>query len=175
MRLISPLRILISSGNSSRLVDLSFLPKGVRIRPSTGMRIGDVGYIHGHTWPSEDVMKCKTLVMAHEHPAVMFRDGVGKQTTEPCWFRGSFRPETERYGQMPESFIITPSFNRMLGGSPMNVNNGKFLGPLIDEEYMDLENAELFLLDGINLGKRCDIMVDDRYEQRNLKRGPRGY
>ena len=152
-----------------------FLPKGIRIRPSTGMRIGDVGYIHGHTWPSEDVMKCKVLVLAHEHPAVMFRDGVGKQTTEPCWFRGSFRPTTERYGEMPGSFIITPSFNRMLGGSPMNVNNGKFLGPLINDEYADLDNARLFLLDGIDLGRRCDIMVDDRYELRNLKRGPRGY
>ena len=113
--------------------------------------------------------------MAHEHPAVMFRDGIGKQTTEPCWFRGSFRERSERYPTMPESFIVTPSFNRMLGGSPMNVNNGKFLGPLINDEYMDLDNAELFLLDGIDLGKRNDLMIDDRYEQRNLKRGPRGY
>ena len=152
-----------------------FLPKGVRVRPSTGMRIGDVGYIHGHTWPSEEVMGSKTLVMAHEHPAVMFRDGVGKQTNEPCWMRGRFRETSERYPVMPEEFIVIPSFNRMLGGSPMNVNNGKFLGPLVSEEYMDLDNAELFLLDGINLGRRCDIMVDDRYELRNQRRGPRGY
>ena len=152
-----------------------FLPKGVKVRPAIGLRIGDVGYIHGHTFPSQDTMKCQTLIMAHEHPAVMFRDGVGKQTTEPCWFRGSFRKTCEKYDQLPESFIIAPSFNRMLGGSPMNVNNGKFLGPLVSEEYMDLENAELFLLDGINLGKRCDIMVDDRYELRNQRRGPRGY
>ena len=152
-----------------------FLPKGVRIRPATGMRIGDMGYIHGHTWPSEDVLKCQTLVMAHEHPAVMFRDGVGKQTNEPCWFRGRFRTESGRYSVMPEEFIIAPSFNRMLGGSPMNVNNGSFLGPLVNDEYMDLDNAELFLLDGIDLGRRYDLMVDDRYEQRNLRRGPRGY
>ncbi len=152
-----------------------FLPKGVRIRPSSGMRIGDVGYIHGHTWPSADVMDCRTLVMAHEHPAVMFRDGVGKQTTEPCWVRGKFNRQSEKYGIMPDDYIIIPSFNRMLGGSPMNVNNGKFLGPLVSEEYIDIDNAELFLLDGINLGRRCDIMVDDKYEQRNLKRGPRGY
>ena len=120
-------------------------------------------------------MKCQTLVMAHEHPAVMFRDGVGKQTTEPCWFRGSFKKETERYGPMPESFIVVPTFNRMLGGSPMNVNNGKFLGPLLNDEFVDLDDAELFLLDGINLGKRRDMMVDDKYEMRNLRRGPRGY
>ena len=161
-------------GNHDTNID-EFLPKGIRIRPSTGMRIGDVGYAHGHTWPSEDVMKCKTLVLAHEHPAVMFRDGVGKQTTEPCWFRGSFREGMTRYPSMPESFIVIPSFNRMLGGSPVNVNNGKFLGPLINDDYLNIDDAEIFLLDGINLGRRKDIMVDDKYEMRNLRRGPRGY
>ena len=76
---------------------------------------------------------------------------------------------------MPDEFIIVPSFNRMLGGSPMNVNNGKFLNPLLTDDYVDIANSELFLLDGINLGKICDNMVDDKYELRNLKRGPRGY
>lgn len=152
-----------------------FMPKGIRIRPASGMRIGDIGYIHGHTWPSEEVMECDTLVMAHEHPAVMFRDGVGKQSTEPCWVRGKFRSGGDRYEKYPSSFIIVPAFNRMLGGSPMNVNNGSFLGPLINNEFMDLDNASMYLLDGIYLGKRSDLMVDDRYEKRNQKRGPRGY
>lgn len=152
-----------------------FLPKGVRVRPASGAVINGVGYIHGHTWPSEEVMKCQTLVMAHEHPAVMFRDGVGKQTTEPCWVRGKFISGGDRYQTFPESFIIVPSFNRMLGGSPMNVNRGKFLGPLINDEFMDLANAHLYLLDGIDLGRREDLMVDDRYEKKNIRRGPRGY
>ena len=79
--------IYVVRGNHDTMIE-EFLPPGVRIRPATGLKIGDVGFIHGHTWPSEDVMDCETLVMAHNHPAVMFRDGVGKQTTEPCWFRG---------------------------------------------------------------------------------------
>ena len=57
----------------------------------------------------------------------------------------------------------------------MNVNNGGFLGPLINEGCLDLDNAHMYLLDGIDLGKKSDLMVDDRYERRNLKRGPRGY
>ena len=150
-----------------------FLPEGIRVRPSTGMVIDDVGYIHGHTWPSEAVMRCRTLIMAHEHPAVMFRDGVGKQTTEPCWMRGRFISGCDRYEVFPESFIVIPAFNRMLGGSPMNVVNGTFLGPLMNNEFLDLDNAHMYLLDGIDLGKRSDIMVNDRYELRNLKRGPR--
>lgn len=151
-----------------------FLPIGIRIRPSTGFRINDVGYIHGHTWPKEDVMECDTLIMAHEHPAVMFRDGVGNQTTEPCWVRGDFISGGDKYSKYPRKFIIMPAFNRMLGGSPVNVHNGKFLGPLVNDTFLDMNNARIFLLDGIDLGRREDIMVKDRYEMRNLKRGPRG-
>ena len=73
-------------GNHDTQIE-EFLPSRVKIRPASGLKIGDVGFIHGHTWPSEDVMACDTLVMAHNHPAVMFRDGVGRQMTEPCWFR----------------------------------------------------------------------------------------
>ena len=152
-----------------------FMPKGVRIRPASGMVIGDIGFIHGHTWPSDEVMASKLLVMAHEHPAVMFRDGVGKQTTEPCWVRGHFISGGDKYLTHPDSFIIVPAFNRMLGGSPMNVNNSKFLGPLVSIEFLDLDEAHMYLLDGIDLGKRSDIMVSDRYEKRNERRGPRGY
>ena len=103
----------------------------------------------------------------------MVIDGVGKQTTEPCWMRGKFRSGCDRYQEFPESFIVIPAFNRMLGGSPMNVVNETFLGPLMNNDYLDLDNAHMYLLDGIDLGKRSDIMVNDRYELRNLKRGPR--
>ncbi len=159
----------IVRGNHDTNLD-EFLPKGVRLRPSSGMVFGDVGFVHGHTWPSDEIMNCKTLVFAHEHPAVMFRDGVGKQTNEPCWVRGKFKSGCERYENIPDNFILMPSFNRMLGGSPVNVNNGKFLGPLLNDDYLDIDEAHIFLLDGIDLGKRSDIMVDDRYENRNLKR-----
>lgn len=159
----------IVRGNHDTNLD-EFLPKGVRLRPSSGMVFGDIGLIHGHTWPSEEVMECKTLIMAHEHPAVMFRDGVGKQTNEPCWLRGNFKSGCGRFDKTPKNFVIIPAFNRMLGGSPVNVNNGKFLSPLLNDDYFDLENAHIFLLDGIDIGKRSDNMVDDSYEARNLKR-----
>ena len=159
----------IIRGNHDTNLD-EFLPKGVRLRPSSGMVFGDVGLVHGHTWPSDAVMECETLVMAHEHPAVMFRDGVGKQTNEPCWVRGDFKSGCGKFEKIPKNFIIVPAFNRMLGGSPVNVNNGKFLGPLMNDGYLDLDGAHVFLLDGIDLGRRSDIMVDDRYEARNLRR-----
>ncbi|MGI5964439.1 MAG: metallophosphoesterase [Candidatus Methanomethylophilaceae archaeon] len=136
-----------------------FLPGRVRIRPASGTVHDGVGYIHGHTWPSEEVMRCETIVMAHSHPAVMFKDGIGKITTEPCWVRGTFSGTSEKYPQVPSEFVIVPAFNRMLGGSPVNVVGEGLLGPLMNSELPDLDNAEIYLLDGVYLGKRSDLMT----------------
>ena len=153
--------VIIVRGNHDTNIE-EFLPPEIKLAPATGIRIGDVGFVHGHTWPSTDTMKCKTLIMAHNHPAMTFVDGVGKQTTEPCWLRGKFISGGEKYPEYPESFIVVPAFNRILGGSAVNTIDGDFLGPLMKEEFIDLDNSEIFLLDGIFLGKRSDNMVKCR-------------
>ena len=153
-------------GNHDTGID-EFLPRSVKIHPATGMRLGSIGLVHGHTWPSVDVMDCDTLVMAHNHPAVMFRDGIGKQTTEPCWMKGAFYDvHDERYPHLPKEFVMVPAFNRMLGGSPVNTIDGELLGPLVNSGLMDLDDAHLYLLDGLDLGKRSDLMVKGRDQSR---------
>lgn len=140
-----------------------FLPGRVRIRPASGLKVGDTGFVHGHTWPSEDVMACETLVMAHNHPAVMFRDGVGRQTTEPCWLRGSFNcGSCDRYPALPKGFVVVPAFNRMLGGSPVNTIGDELLGPVLNSGLLDLDNSRVYLLDGVDLGRRADLMIEGR-------------
>ena len=140
-----------------------FLPSRVNIRPATGMKIDDVGLIHGHTWPSPEVMDCETLVMAHNHPSVMFRDGVGRQMTEPCWVKGEFKEaSSDRFLSLPKRFIVVPAFNRMLGGSPVNTIGDELLGPLLNSDLLDMDNAHLYLLDGIDLGRRADLMIQGR-------------
>lgn len=159
-------------GNHDTQIE-EFLPSRVKVRPASGLKIGDTGFTHGHTWPSEDVMDCRTLVMAHNHPAVMFCDGVGRRTTEPCWFRGSFNTTSdERYPILPERFLVIPAFNRMLGGSPINVIGENLLGPVLNSGLLDLDNAHLYLLDGIDLGKRSDLMVQGR-ENNRFKPSPK--
>lgn len=159
-------------GNHDTQIE-EFLPSRVKIRPASGLKIGDTGFIHGHTWPSAEVMDCKTLVLAHNHPAVMFCDGVGRRTTEPCWFRGSFNATSdERYPVIPERFLVIPAFNRMLGGSPVNVIGEGLLGPVLNSGLLDLDNAHLYLLDGIDLGKRSDLMIQGR-ENNRFKPSPK--
>lgn len=139
-----------------------FLPSRVKMRPASGMVLDGVGYIHGHTWPSEIVMRSKMLVMAHNHPSVMFKDGIGRQMTEPCWVKGDFIPDNDRFDPCPESFIIMPAFNRILGGSPVNVIDERFLGPMMNSGTLDLPNSRIYLLDGVNLGRRSDLMIKGR-------------
>ena len=159
-------------GNHDTSIE-EFLPGRVRIRPASGMKVEDVGFIHGHTWPSADVMNSETLVMAHDHPAVMFRDGVGRQVNEPCWVRGKFREvPIEKYSVIPNNFIIVPAFNRMLGGSPVNIIGEPLLGPVMGGELLDLENSTVHLLDGVDLGKLSELMVigKSRFRQREKDR-----
>ena len=146
-------------GNHDTSIE-EFLPGRVKVHPATGMRLDDVGLAHGHRWPSADVMSCKTLVMAHNHPAVMFVDGVGKIMTEPCWIRGKFAVgSSEAYPVLPEKFIVIPAFNRMLGGSPMNSEEIEPIGPVLGSGLVDFDGSHLYLLDGVDLGKRSDLMV----------------
>ena len=151
-------------GNHDTQIE-DFLPKHVNIYPSSGLKIGNVGLVHGHTWPSREVMRSKVLVTAHNHPAVMFRDGIGKGMTEPCWFRAPFRDTVEGYDEHPDEMIMIPSFNRLLGGSPVNVTEEKFLGPLMSSDIIDMDEAQIFLLDGICLGKRKDLLVKNKYKE----------
>ena len=138
-----------------------FLPGRVKIRPASGLKIEDTGFIHGHTWPSQEVMSCETLVLAHNHPAIMFKDGVGRQVNEPCWVRGKFKDiPFDKYDTLPKNFVIVPAFNKMLGGYPVNIKGEPLLGPIMGGDLLDIENATVHLLDGVNLGKISDLMVE---------------
>ena len=138
--------------------DIAF--SGVHIHAATGFSLGEVGFVHGHVWPSNQVMSRRTLVMAHNHPAVLFRDGVGHIMTERCWMRCRFKEEAfSRYPELPEEVIVMPSLNRTIKGSPVNLEGGRMLGPLFSKDLIDLDNAQLYLLDGIHLGTVKSLRV----------------
>jgi metallophosphoesterase superfamily enzyme len=136
------------------------LPDGVIVHPATGHCLEDIGLVHGHTWPSEKVMAQRTLISAHNHPAVMFEDGLHRNMTERCWVRAPFlAARTDRYARLPEELIMIPSMNLSLRGSPVNFENPRMLGPLFSQNMVDMDNARVYLLDGIYLGKIGQMRV----------------
>ena len=64
-------KISIVRGNHDANLE-PLLPENVELLPATGAVIGDVGVFHGHKWPSPALLGCKTLVMGHLHPVVVF-------------------------------------------------------------------------------------------------------
>jgi metallophosphoesterase superfamily enzyme len=83
------------------------LPKNVAFLPATGAVFGDVGVFHGHTWPSPALLGCKTLVMGHLHPVVVFRDPAGCKMTRQVWMRANLDSETLAKTLLQKSRIKT--------------------------------------------------------------------
>ena len=159
------------------------LPDTVEFLPATGSVIGDVGVFHGHKWPSPALLGCKSLVMGHLHPVVVFRDPAGFKITRQVWMKADCDSEAlakillpkhgikiedtvaktlqKHYGirlKAKELFIM-PSFNDFLGGRPINETRPRkeagakaLIGPFLRSEAVDIDNSELYLLDGTYLG-----------------------
>ncbi len=159
------------------------LPENVALLPATGAVIGDVGVFHGHKWPSPAILGCKTLVMGHLHPVVVFRDPTGCKMTRQVWMRADVDSEAlarillrksniKVAGSVEETLqkhfnvklkalelYIMPSFNDFLGGRPINETRPRkeigaeaLIGPVLRSEAVDVDDSELYLLDGTYLG-----------------------
>ena len=122
------------------------LPEKVKILPSTGLALGDVGFFHGNAWPAPELLGCHSLVMGHVHPTVAFRDPLGFRITAQVWVKAKVNDE-----RLAKAFLkslgvkvdakadvaklvlqhmnvrlkaselfIMPFFNDFLGGRPIN-------------------------------------------------------
>jgi len=138
----------------------NFLPDEVKLHSSKGFVMGDYGIWHGHCWPSEEVMASKRVIMAHVHPQAAFVDGVEARSAERCWLRGKWnKVALEKYPKLGKDWVMIPAFNDLCGGSHVNDNSQRKIGTVLRNELADIKNAEMFLLDGTNLGKIKDNLV----------------
>ena len=155
-------RIDLVKGNHDANIE-SMLPSRVQVHEQGGMVMGDIGFVHGHAWPSPEVMSCRLLIMGHNHPAVIFEDGLHHNQVERCWVRCHFKDgSNEWYPKVPEEAILIPAFNRTLGGGPVNLEKPRMLGPLLVNELLDLENGQVYLMDGLFLGTVSSLRVKRR-------------
>ncbi len=117
-----------------------------KIYPASGFRMGDYGFIHGHSWPSEDVIRGKYVFMGHLHPEIELKDSVGKIHRYPCHLVGKLTPEgKEKYKSDPKIFVLA-AFNPLVGSSLADP-----LGPLMKNKIID--DFDVYLLNGTYLGK----------------------
>ncbi len=138
------------------------VPREVIIHSTRGIVLGKrrrIGLMHGHTWPNPKLLSTKLLVTAHNHPAIEFRDELGMRTIESAWLRCKLKPPRfplklrERIkGKGPE-LMVMPAFGELVRGAAVNRGiPGELLGPMFKAGAIDLEKAEVYLLDGTFLG-----------------------
>ncbi|WP_121821456.1 metallophosphoesterase [Halostella salina] len=128
--------------------------EGVEVTDGAGVRIGNVGFAHGHTWPSRDVLAADVVCTGHEHPAVRLEDEVGGSRVERVWLRGRAAPGpfVDRYEGLDwtdPDLVVFPAFNDLSGGTWVNVEGQGFLSPFLPEGLVD---GQAYLLDGTRLG-----------------------
>ncbi len=156
--------ITIIAGNHDGALERS-LPDEVSFIRSQGLRVGSVGFVHGHGWPSEDVMRAKTLLWAHLHPSIRMFDRLGASLSIKCWLRGPVHPEMlkKRYdGLRVTESVIMPAFNHLLIGTPANENPVSDLSPLTRSGFIALEEQHAYTLDGVDLGVLSALSKPDR-------------
>jgi len=140
-------------GDVESLVSDLGLP--VEVTPTDGVRIGDVGFAHGHTWPSKAVLDADVVCVGHEHPEVRLEDEVGGSRLERVWLRGNLVPGPFRvHYSDPDltpdgELVVFPAFNALSGGTWINVDDQEFLAPFLPDGLVD---GEAYLLDGTRLG-----------------------
>lgn len=121
-----------------------------------GVVLGSVGFVHGHSWPSERVLDADVLAVGHEHPTVRLTDEVGGSRIERVWLRGPLSAEPfAAHGDLEDGdsvagdLVVFPAFNDLVGGTWVNVDEQEFLSPFLPEASPD---ADVYLLDGTRLG-----------------------
>lgn len=125
------------------------------VADGAGIKIGDLGFVHGHTWPDPAILDVSVLAIGHEHPCVRLEDDVGGSRIERVWLRGEADPtpfethhETDLGG--PDDIVVFPAFNELAGGTWVNVAGQNFLSPFLPAAA---PSAQAYLLDGPRLGQ----------------------
>jgi hypothetical protein len=154
-------KIDVTPGNHDGKIQ-QLLPDGVTLHKAYGFSYDNIGFFHGHTWPLEDVIYSRYVLMAHNHPNIEFKDNLGGKTAKPCWLRtrfnlGKLRDRYPRASRTTE-FILMPAYIEYGTGVKINDMKPKVLGPMLRNDCVDIYNAKVYLLNGTMFNRVKDLM-----------------
>ncbi|MFH2107019.1 MAG: metallophosphoesterase [Candidatus Micrarchaeota archaeon] len=131
----------------------------IKVIPPAGFVYEGLGLIHGHAFPSEELMQCDYLISAHQHIQFDFHDR-NKTHVRKIWAVLNANKEaiSKRYGIFNEKIklILMPSFNVLVGKSLKHPGD-EHLGPLFENKLFKWEHAILYGMDGVCFGELKNI------------------
>lgn len=131
-------KVIIIKGNHDGKIELMAHQKNVEVVDEYMYK--KTGFIHGHKWPSLELMKtCNVLIMGHSHPVFRIKDSMGFSHFYPSWTMCEIKKAgIKRYKENSvKKIIVMPPFNPLLSGI-------KKLGGVFSKS---LRIDEIFLLD----------------------------
>jgi putative SbcD/Mre11-related phosphoesterase len=127
-------KVVLIKGNHDAILEPIARRKGLNV--VNYYITGDVAILHGHKVLLDKEIyskNIKTIVIAHEHPAVSIREGV-KQELYKCFLRGSWHGK---------KLVVMPSFFSVYEGS--DIKRERLLSPFLEERA--LKSFDVYVLD----------------------------
>lgn len=136
-------KIILVKGNHDTILGPIASKRNIEVKDY--LVIDDVYVCHGHKIPSKlSFSKAKTIIIAHEHPAVSIHDYPRSELFK-CYLKGKWKNKT---------LIVMPSFNLVTEGT--DILKEELLSPFLKT---DLNNFEVFVVEDkvYDFGKLKDI------------------
>lgn len=138
----------VTPGNHDPGIEEFLKPE--EMRKKEGSIIDQVGILHGHTIPDEE-LQGKLIFCGHHHPTVTLRDQVGVALRSPCFILGEVDSHIfpEEMDNETTRLLMIPSCNEMTGYGIEKTFHSPF-SPL--SRSLIIETAEVLLPDGTYAG-----------------------
>jgi len=173
-RLSKTASLTVVRGNHDADLEL-VVPDGVTIIPSSGFKLTfdeeHIFLLHGHAQPNEEILSCSHLLIGHIHPTVAIPALKHRKSIHRVWVKTGWQPTIlealsqwfghefieERQDLIPKilkmKILVIPAFLDLLHGHILNRFTAReFQGNPI-YRYLDLDIADIVMLDHTYLGK----------------------
>jgi len=142
-------QVLICKGNHDDMIEE--ILQDYKIYGARGFKIKDYGFFHGHAWPFSKLWNCKVWIVGHLQAAIEIRRGNFKKIEKVII---KARPKIAR-GKLKE-IIILPAFSNLSGSLLLNK---EIPSDFLFDKIIDMENSEVYFLDGSYLGRLNKIVI----------------
>lgn len=136
--------LILVRGNHDTFVRGILRKYGVEVE-ETALELGAYLITHGHKNLDLNDYSFKTLILAHEHPALLLMDEAGNRERVPCFL----------YGQFEDINVIVLPAMTPFGGTDINVPGRMLLSPILRK--FDVDRMEAIIATGSLVSRFCSV------------------